>query len=474
MRRARAEEPLAPFNLSLIEQHRYRPFEVVGANFVAVDVSDPEQGGAAEALTLSGASPEAPYAAVELELADPRAGVVRAGLATADGDHVVGVHDPVRGRVAIEVRRSGRTRLVRRKKLDLAGDDGAGRLRLGFVLCENQVTLLVDTGDGWQAVLSERDRVAAMVDLRRPERLTAHRYAWGGPGIARVRAGLFGMAGIRDPHLVQHADGRPYVREGKAYLTATCAGMGFFRQAHWGVFTLDLDDPRELEQVGQLFSLRDGLLLGDHAGQVVRDDDADRWIVATSSWGDFGFDGVHVRHLVTTDDVLHGVHVLDTQPLELPTRHSAWDPALTRIEGRWHVGFVESPSQRPFDFHPALAVGEPGGIWGAALTSVGAAADLHQCEGPILAEVQGRWWLLASDGDARNYPVFDLDMRRVGRLDAPYPTNIPHPQLVPLEDGEFLMITFDGTQYAKKVLGYGGHGDVLVLRSASIHDGSAR
>lgn len=149
----------------------------------------------------------------------------------------------------------------------------------------SQVTVLADTGDGWQALLTERDAVSATVDMRRPDTLGGHRYAWGSRPdsgkirLSGVRAGLFGMAGIRDQHLVQHADGTPYVR--------------------------------------------DGLLLADHAGQVVRDDEEDRWIVATSSWGDFAFDGVHVRHVVTADDVLSGVHVLETEPTPLPTDVSA-------------------------------------------------------------------------------------------------------------------------------------------------------
>ena len=28
----------------------------------------------------------------------------------------------------------------------------------------------------------------------------------------------------------------------------------------------------------------------------------------------------------------------------------------------------------------------------------------------------------------------------------------------------FVMVTFDGTQFAEDVMGYGGHGDVLILR----------
>lgn len=457
----------AIFDLSLTLEHRYRPFELVAPGFVAARATGDDLRDARAGLTTYDEGPPAPFCTVQAELGQP-AGRVLLGLAADDGrTHVLGFHDATQGSVGIEVRVAGRSRQLRRRQVDLP--EGSS---LAVAVCENQVTVLADTGDGWQPLLTERDKVSALLDLRRPEVLSGLRYAWGGRGdgpvgLRSVTAGLFGMTGLRDQHLVQHADGRPYVQDGKAYFTATCAGLGFFTQAHWGVFTLDLADPRRLEQVAQLYFARDGLVLGDHAGQVVRDDEHDRWLVATSSWGDFSFDGVHVRHTVTEADLLSGVHVLETVPTRLPTEQSSWDPGITRIDGRWHVSFVESPSQEPFDFHPALAAGPAGdlGDFDAELSLVGAATDLHQCEGPVLAQVQGEWWFLASDGDDRNYPVFDLRMRRVGRLDAPYLTNIPHPQLVPLDDGDHLMVTFDGTQYAEDVMGYGGHGDVLVMRS---------
>jgi len=116
--------------------------------------------------------------------------------------------------------------------------------------------------------------------------------------------------------------------------------------------------------------------------------------------------------------------------------------------------------------HPALARGPRGVTWTEGLELVGAATDLHQCEGPILSQIDGRWWLLASDGDNRRFPVYDMEMRRQGRLDAPYPTNIPHPQVVPLPDGGHLLVTFNGVQYAQKLMKYGGHGDVVIMRSA--------
>ena len=454
----------AIFDLSFKIESRYRPFELVAPAFTAVRSG----AGAVEGLAVSDHTPAAPFAAVEVDV-DALTGPVCAGLATSGDEHLLAVYDPASQRASIEVRRGGRTTTVARKKARLPAS-----FRFAFALCENRVTVLADTGDGWQPLLSRREKVSKHVDMRVPETLRAHRYAWGAHGsagsaeLAGVRAGLFGMTGIRDQHLVQHSDGTPYVRDGKAYFTATCAGLGFFQQAHWGVFTLDLAAPTRLEQVAQLYSRRDGLLLGDHAGQIVRDDENDRWLVATSSWGDFAFDGVHVRHVVTTDDVLSGVHVLETTPTPLPTRVSSWDPGMTRIDGRWHIGFVESPSQDPFDFHPALAAAPAGADWLDGLELVGAATDLHQCEGPIIARVEDRWWFLASDGDDRRYPVYDLRMRPAGTLDAPYETNIPHPQLVPLPEdrgGGYLLVTFDGTQYAEKVMGYGGHGDVLVMRS---------
>jgi hypothetical protein len=53
-------------------------------------------------------------------------------------------------------------------------------------------------------------------------------------------------------------------------------------------------------------------------------------------------------------------------------------------------------------------------------------------------------------------------MRPQGTLNAPYGTNIPHPMIVRARNTWWLL-TFDGTQYAEPVLGYGGHGDFIVM-----------
>lgn len=437
----------------------------------------------ADGVTLAADGPVAPFASVEVRVSIPpgTVGEVVVGLASPGGDHVLVVYDGARGRFTVEVRVDGRRQQLRRKTVRLSRD-----FRLAFVLCENRVTALVadpESGDGhaaWRPVLSERAKVAALIDLREAARLGGFRYAWGtrqgssSPDgvpqalVSHVRAGLFGMAGLRDLHLVQHADGRPYVVDGRTYLTATCAGLGFFQQAHWGVFSFDTDDPGDFRQESQLFFRRRRHVLGDHAGQVVRTPDDRGWIVATSAWGDFRPGRIHVRHTTTTDDVLHGVHVLQTERTPLPTTLGSWDPGMTLVEGRWFVSFVESPSQDPFRFWPRLATGPVGADWTEGLVAVGERPRrMRHGEGPILTQVDGTWWFLASDGDRRCFPVFTTGMERVGLVDAPYPTNIPHPQVLTMADGSHLIVTFDGTAFGEKVLGYGTHGDVVIMRSPS-------
>ncbi|HEU4511848.1 MAG TPA: hypothetical protein VFR87_01955, partial [Nocardioidaceae bacterium] len=186
-------------------------------------------------------------------------------------------------------------------------------------------------------------------------------------------------------------------------------------------------------------------------------------------WGDFTpHGGVHVRHLRTADDLLHGAHVLETERTSMPTGRGSYDPGMTRIDGRWHVSYVESVSHRPSRFHPALAVAPADAAdWTEGLERVGEADELGFCEGPVLAHLDGEWRVLASDGKARVYPVFDLSMRRVGDLDAHFGTNLPHPNVVDLPDGSRMMLTFDGTTHRQRVLGYGTHGDVVVMRTRS-------
>lgn len=290
-------------------------------------------------------------------------------------------------------------------------------------------------------------------------------------------AGPFGQLGLRDVRLVSTEDGHPWREDGALWLTATSAGPGFFDTAHTSVWRLD---DLALTHTADLFFRRPDRpgVFGDHATHLVRTD-TDGWLVATSTWGDFEQPttragrrtpaGLRVTLADSDADLVHGQHVLDTRELPLPTDGlgsiATWDPHLVRRDDGWLVGFVSA--RRFFDFHPALAAG-------AALDDLrllGAAADRRATEGTTLVEVDGRTLVLASDGrDSERgtrcrYPVFDLTMSELGVLDAPYLSNLPWPTLAPVDDG-WLMVTFDGRPAGGSLLGYGTHGDVVVMRTA--------
>jgi len=336
--------------------------------------------------------------------------------------------------------------------------------------------------------------VRGRVDLT--DRVDTHDEAWlaglthqvTGPAGA-VRAGAFGQLGLRDLRLVSHADGSPWREQGTAcerfLLTATSAGPGFFDTAHTSVWSLD---PRllALEHRSDIFFRRPDRsgVFGDHASHLVRD--GDRWLLATSTWGDFEQSApdasVEVTLAETSTDLTHGRHVLDTRALPLPTTGlrsvGVWDPHLVRTDEGWLVAYVSA--RRFFRFHPVLA----GGPALDDLTLLGAASDRRSTEGPVLARLDdldgrgSRWRVLASDGrDGRpgqraRYPVLDVAPGRtperglveVGALNAPYPTNISWPTLLEEQDG-WLMIGFDGTPHGGRLVGYGSHGRVVFARA---------
>ena len=210
--------------------------------------------------------------------------------------------------------------------------------------------------------------------------------------------------------------------------------------------------------VGAVVTLAAILAVRISAGSWLPSARACRW-----SWPSFS-----IAEPAAGTDVLRGRHVLDTRELPLPTDGldsiAAWDPHLVRRDGEWLVGFVSA--RRFFDFHPAVASGPGLG----ELRLRGAARDRRATEGTTLLDVDGRLLVLASDGrdspkEVRaRFPVFDLDLAEVGALDAPYPTNLPWPTLAEV-DGGWLMATFNGRRAGGKLLGYGTHGDLVVMRS---------
>jgi hypothetical protein len=420
--------------------HRTRPVDLVRA---AGDLSDPV----------------APYVAVTADLTGP--GPATLALASGEVELTVGYDDGI----ALTVTAGGTTTSHRsRRSSRPEGEVDA----IALSLTATHVVGYTREGDRW--------RVRGRYDLH--ERFDPHDEIWlkglaasSSGAVGEPRAGAFGQLGLRDLRLVSHADGTPY-RDGDGFLlSATSAGPGAFATGHTSVWALD-PETFALEHRADLFFRRPDQpgVFGDHACHLVRDDG--RWLVAASTWGDF--DKARQHHevsatLAETDaDITRGTHVLDTRTLALPTTGlssvGVWDPHLVRTDEGWLVGYVSA--KRYFRFHPVLAEGPDLD----SLRVRAAVTGRRATEGTTLIRMDDEWRLLASDGrDGRRgqnarFPVFDLDCREIGVLDAPYPTNIPWPTLLE-HDGRSLLICFNGNRYGGRLVGYGSHGDVVILSS---------
>ncbi len=430
---------------------RLRPVDLLAPGSVHLDT---DSGG------LTPMPAPAPYVAATTAVRE------RSGLALHLAGHRIGASLDD-GSVALTLSRGRETSEVRSRRFHRAVEPS----ELGLTLTGSHVTAWTREAQSW--VPRARYDLRDDLDVREESALADLRVelpAWGG------RAGGFGQLGLRDVRFVTEEDGTP-LRDGAAlWLSATSAGPGFFDTAHTSVWSLD-PTSLELAHCADLYFRRPDRpgVFGDHATHVVRSGEG--WLVATSAWGDFEIPrtragrrtpvGLRVTLAETRANLLHGTHVLDTRELPLPTDGlgsiATWDPHLVRRGDEWLVGFVSA--RRFFDFHPAVAVGALDD-----LRLLGAATDRSATEGTTLVEVDGRMVVLASDGrdSARGqraqFPVFDLDMTQIGQLDASYPTNLPWPSLAQV-DGSWLMATFNGRTVGEKLLGYGTHGDLVVMRS---------
>lgn len=451
---------------------RHRPIAVVGEAAVAESWdSTPPSAGRARTPHV------APFAAIEVGLG-PDGGTTAAELSGEDGTLLQVRLDG--DRVSLAVTAAGTTSEHRSRR---HGRARAGRSRLGLALTGSWLTALVLEHDGWRVrgrVDLDHPDLRGVLDVGDPAWLAGLSSGWTSTApVTGWTAGSFGQLGLRDLRVVSLADGTPYRIPEGLLLTATSAGPGTFSTAHTSVWLLAHDGG--LRHRGDLFFRRPDRagVFGDHATHLVRDDG--RWLVATSTWADFPADrrdhataSVGVTLAESTDDLTRGQHVLSTRALDLPTDGTSvgvWDPHLVRQpDGAWLVGYVSA--RRFFDFHPVLAAGPSLD----ALVLRGAATDRRATEGTTIARIGGQWRVLASDGrDNRRavrgrFPVFDLDLAEVGTLDAPYPSNIPWPSVVPPDPGSpgdgWLLVTFDGAPAGGPSAGYGTHGDVVVMSEA--------
>lgn len=338
--------------------------------------------------------------------------------------------------------------------------------RLAVTLTGSWLTAWVEEADSWLA--RARVDLSSRVPTRDREWLARLRAGAEGVG-GRLCAGPFGQLGLRDTRWVTTREGRALSEDGRRWFSATSAGPGFFDTGHTSLWTLD-ERTLQIDHQADLFFERpeSAGVFGDHATHVLRD--GGRWLVATSTWGDFTRAGpdatVRITLAETTVDVRQGRHLLPTRWLALPAAEPSvgvWDPHLVHDGREWLVGYVSA--ERFFRFHPAVATGPDL----HALTARAEAGSRTATEGTTIVPTEAGWWVLASDGPGgrrgqrARFPVFDLDLVEQGELSAPYPTNLPWPSLAETPAG-WLLLAFDGTPAGGPLLPYGTHGDLVIMR----------
>lgn len=414
----------------------------------------------------------APFAAVEVDLGTHDvAGRVSAGFTGSDGTRLLGWYDGGRRLAGLDITDAeGRTSHHRSRR---HGRPPTPPDSIATTVTGSWLTVFTRSDGEWTARgrvdLADRDLLADPAGLTATSGWQSREEHERSP-VASRRSGTFGQLGLRDCHFVTHADGRPVEEDGLLFLAMTHAGPGAFTAGHTGIWSYH-PATHAFEHTADLYFRRGGRVLGDHATHLVRH--GSRWLVATSTWADFDGTGVAITVAESDADLLHGEHVLDGRRLELPIGDldgrcvGAWDPHLALVDGHWHVAFVAA--RKFFSFHPAVARAREADRLDD-LELLGEAADRTSSEGTVMARVDGHWRVLASDGRDNprrvpsGFPVFDLGMRQVGALDAPYPTNIPWPNVVEWDRG-WLMVTFEGTPYGGPLPGYGTHGDLVVMRA---------
>lgn len=263
---AEVQTTLAPEDFVFTRREQFRPFDLLAGNFVELsdgfkeDTSEnytvlappPERtagtveiGGGEAAISgqrhytilKSDTGQDAPFAAVIVDvksLVGPGPGPedsVFAGL-YKDPDNFVHAFYNHRNKIAgFDVVSNGQTFGLGVERADLQAP-----FRFAFVANENEVTALVSTGrndEGWQPLVKRNVQDARrdglpVLDLRDTQTLAEYKNGFGARAneggtivFDRVRAGYFGEAGLRDPHLVQYADGSPYIKDSKLFFTFT-------------------------------------------------------------------------------------------------------------------------------------------------------------------------------------------------------------------------------------------------------------
>jgi hypothetical protein len=296
-----------------------------------------------------------------------------------------------------------------------------------------------------------------------------------------------GSYGLRDPNVITFADGTPYVRDGKYWITYTVPdAVGSYSGNHMAVASFD-PVSYHLEHTADIFFRPGvGLATNIYAGQLLYDPAVDRWRVVVSTWGPLvasPSDQV-LRMGSTQRDICYGTHLINVTVPTIPQPGGVpviYDPNLRYDGSLWQLIATANNGTGGQNF-PALWTSPDLVTW----TNV-AWNTAHAAEGCRWAKVGGVWYALAAglgSGDVHDFLCYDANLNYLGNLSLwsagfdsldGFQGNdsgpAPHPCLIPVEDDDrtrYVLITFDRSNYGA---GKAATGAALVMEAAQIPTG---
>ncbi len=294
--------------------------------------------------------------------------------------------------------------------------------------------------------------------------------------ISDFRMFMTPMFGIRDPAPVTYRDGAPFTRGDWVYIVGSCAGGTGIGDSYQGVFRLNTES-YDVEFTGAICGQPgNGSTYNDYAGHIVYDEADDRFIVQLSGWaqreaGNISSAEVFVGE--TTDDVLHGVNVIDVSNMGLPDPKSddVYDPYLIYDSdpGAWRCAHNT--------MHREIAVSETtddpasGDASWSILNTRDESGTSTTIEGPKIQKIDGEYALTYADDSAgsgavsTDYPDPAANVESVS-FDVDPGYSKPHCPILPIyENGEtvYYALSFDGAGYQGK--GDYTHGNLMIYRA---------
>jgi hypothetical protein len=358
---------------------------------------------------------------------------------------------------------------------------------IGLHLCWPASILMTSTdGETWavRKVYDSHTRTTSLLDPAawapfRPYFRLAPLSDSGSATISAFRSGYGGSFGYLNHRVITLADGTPYKRDGKHYLTCTVPVSRSFVGQFMAILSFD-PITYTLEMVGHVLFRWNGIVGSASVGTCVYDDDTGVWHVVAATWGiGAQANGIDQIYGTTTRDLLSpGVTVIDATTVDCGgSTNSVYDAAIRRDDsGTWHIAAIETNARANWSAHNArYYTATDLATW----TEV-RADDTITTDGVQWAKIGGDWYILGGSTDG--FRAWDSTLQNKTAALTSWSSGGPgslivfasfpaHPSLLVTDDGvrtKYVLLVYDNSKHESA---NGTRGGSLVMEATTKPDG---